>query len=338
MLSEKTTIIILNWNRAADTIACVRSVLALRGGAFDILLIDNGSTDQSAERLRAMFPEIPLIVNAHNLGFAEGNNVGIRRALEGGATQVLLLNNDTVVDPGMLEALRDAARANPEAGFLGAKISYHDDPTRLWMGKPVWDARACQFSYLGANLPDAEAGLEAVSESAYACGCALMVTRAAIEQVGLMDPRFFCYFEEVDWCFRGAAAGFKSIYVPAARLWHKVSASSAGGRESPVVCYYRTRNRLLWAQRHLSRQQRLRLFLQDARVAHARFGWREQGLMNRVRRAYWNLLTWHRDPLLRAWRCGVWDYVRRRFGPAPADMGGATSNIQQGMVNVHRMM
>ena len=316
-MAESVTIIVLNWNRPEDTLACVASLRAMRGPAFDLLLVDNGSTDQSAARLRAALPDVPLIANATNLGFAEGNNVGIRQALAHGAAHVLLLNNDTVVDPGMLEGLLAAAKAHPRAGFLGAKIFYHAAPERIWMGRPDWDPQTCRFTHAGLNAPDASAGLDTVAPAAYACGCAMLVRAETIAQIGLMDPRFFCYYEEVDWCFRGARQNWHSLYVPAAKVWHKVSASSAGGKQSPVVRYFRTRNSLLWASRNLAPAQRRRVFRNMAAETFDGLGWQEQGAAARMQRAYWNLLTIQRDPLMRAWRRGVLDYLLGRFGDAP---------------------
>lgn len=309
--------VVVNWNRPEDTLACVRSLFAAGQAAERIILIDNGSHDDSVARLRAAVPAITLVTNSDNLGFAEGSNVGIRLALKAGADLVLLLNNDAIVDPGCLAALAEAALAHPDAGFLGAKICYLEDPGRIWMGKPVWDARTCRFAHEGIHQLDAESGLHAPSEASYVCGCAMMVTRRALETVGLMDPRFFCYFEEVDWCFRGARHGFRSLYVPAAKVWHKVSASS-GGKQTPVVCYFRTRNRLLWAERHLTAHQRWQVLVDSAREAHTGLGWCAVGPRACLQRAYWNLLSLHRDPLLYAWRRGVWDYVCRRFGDAPS--------------------
>lgn len=310
------TIIVLNWNRPDDTLACVKSLRPQRHSPCEILVVDNGSTDKSVSRFQAEIPDIRLLLNPRNLGFAEGNNAGIRQALEGGAEAVLLLNNDTVADPLLVQALVDAAATHPRVGFLGARVLYHEAPRRIWMGKPVWDVRTCRFEHVGLKEDEAAGAPEAPSAAAYACGCAVLVPRRTIEEVGLMDPRFFCYYEEIDWCFRGAARGWESLYVPAARVWHKVPLTP-GGRQSPLVCYYRARNSLLWAERHLTGTQRWRMFTNMAAGTFDRLGWQEAGLRAQAQRMYWNLLTVHRDPLMRAWRRGVLDYLCRRFGEAP---------------------
>lgn len=315
-LSPSVAIIVLNWNRADDTLACVASLRALRYDNFLIVVVDNGSDAACVNKLRTALPDVTLLTNSTNLGFAEGNNIGIRHALTKGVQFVLLLNNDTIVDPNLLTALTAAAGANPQAGFLGARIYYHADPARIWMGNPVWDAAACRFHHAGLNQLDA-GNTEAPAAASYVCGCAMLVTRAAIETAGLMDARFFCYFEEVDWCFRGARQGFTSLYVPAAKVWHKVSVSS-GGKQSPIIRYFRARNSLLWAERHLSARQRWRVFHNSAGDALGHMGWDGHTTRARAQRAYWNLLTFHRDPMLKAWRRGVLDYLGRRFGDAPA--------------------
>ena len=126
------------------------------------MLVDNGSRDDSVPRLRAAFPQVRLLPQGRNLGFTGGNNVGIRDELARRAEYILLLNNDTVVATDTIIALEEAARAAPKAGFLGAKIFYHAEPSRIWMGKPVWDPRACRFEHVGLNQEDAVAGLDAV--------------------------------------------------------------------------------------------------------------------------------------------------------------------------------
>ncbi|MDA0989485.1 MAG: glycosyltransferase family 2 protein [Verrucomicrobia bacterium] len=309
-------ILVLNWNNGPDTLDCLASLAQLAYANFRVVVIDNGSSDESLNDIRQAYPDVTTLSNPTNLGFAEGNNVGIRHALDAGADFVLLLNNDTTVDPDLLNALVTAHATVDRPGFLGAKIFYHGDPNRIWMGRPVWQAESGCFEHVGLNAIDAAPAESRVEEMAYACGCALFVSADTVRHVGMMDPRFFCYYEEVDWCFRAAALGYRHYYVPAAKVWHKVSATS-GGNQSPVVRYFRTRNALLWARRNLSRRDRRKVFRHLARHTFDGFGWRETGPIASVKRIYWNLLTIQRDPLIKAWRRGVWDYWRGRFGPCP---------------------
>lgn len=313
--SPHVAIVVLAWNHREDTEACLASLALLDYPALSLILVDNGSTDDTIGVVRARFPSVRVIENGANLGFAEGNNVGIRSAMEAGADFVLLLNNDTLVDPGLVGELVAAWKTRPDIGFLGARIFYADDPARLWMGAAIWDPAVCQFSYLGANAIGSELSKEMI-ETSYACGCALFFDRQLVERIGLMDPRFFCYFEEADWCWRAAKAGLRNYYVPAARLWHKVSAAS-GGSESPMRHYYRTRNLLLWAKRNLTWKQRCKVTGRVIWSGLSSVSWRERGLYWTLRRWGWSWRQLRSDPLMRAWRYGLRDYFLGRLGPAP---------------------
>jgi GT2 family glycosyltransferase len=309
-------VITLNWNNASDTIECVDSLKHADIAACDIIVVDNGSRDGSAETVRHAHPDVSLLEMSRNLGFAEGNNVGIQHALEKGADFVLLLNNDTIVDPGLIPAFLDAWQNLPSPGFLGARIYYHGDRDRIWLGMPHWNTATFQFDFEGFDeVDDGRFGSEP-TEVSYACGCALFVGANVIRDIGPMDPRFFCYFEEVDWCFRGREKGFSSHVVPGAKVWHKVSVSS-GGKASPAIRYYRTRNALLFARKHFPLGTRLAIFHHSANNALGHMGWKEDHPGDMLKRVYWNLLTFKRHPLIKAWRWGLRDYLLGRFGPCP---------------------
>jgi len=322
------SLVTLNWKRAADTITCIESIKRVGYPALDVIVVDNGSSDGSAGRIRRAHPDVAIIENAANLGFAEGNNTGIRHALDRGADHILLLNNDTIVDPNIVHAFLEATRTLPHAGFLGAKIHYHAEPTRIWMGMPRWNPSTCRFDHAGVNEIDDGQSYNTNEEVAYACGCALFVSATVIREIGLMDPRYFCYFEEVDWCWRGREKGYRSYYVPDARVLHKVSVSS-GGKTSPAIRYYRTRNMLMVARRHLSPVQRRRVLHNSARDALGHMGWRDGGPTDTLKRVYWNLLTIKNDPGIKAWRRGVLDYFLRRYGECPPAIASLSPDSRQ---------
>jgi GT2 family glycosyltransferase len=232
--------VVLSWNGRDDTLAALES---LRG--LPTVVVDNGSTDGSADAVAARFPDAELIRAGVNLGFAAGNNVGIRRALERGADWVLLLNNDATVEPGLVEALERAAAARPDAGVLACKVLFADDD-RLWYAGASWDPLLGRSRHEGFGEPD-EPG--ALADTARATGAAMAVSRAAIEAAGLLDEELFLYAEDLEWCLRIRAAGFAVVYVPDARVRHRVSAA-AGGAGSPTTLYYETRNVLAVAERH----------------------------------------------------------------------------------------
>ena len=232
--------VVLSWNGREDTLAALES---LRG--VDTVVVDNGSSDGSADAIAKRFPHVDLISTGVNLGFAGGNNVGIRRALDRRADWVLLLNNDATVEPGVLDALADAAKARPDAGVLACKVIYADSD-RLWYAGAEFDPYFGRSRHRGFGEPDEPGVLE---DTARATGAAMAVSRAAIEAAGLLDEEFFLYAEDLDWSLRIREAGFAVVYVPAARVRHRVSAAS-GGAGSPTTSYYETRNMLAVVERH----------------------------------------------------------------------------------------
>lgn len=221
-------IIVLNWNGLPDTLACLRSLSNIRYENYRVCVVDNASTDASVATIRSEFPQVEIIENERNLRFAEGNNVGIRHALAQGAVYVLLLNNDTTVDPGLLQALVPAAEAETEVGMVGPKIYYFDQPDLIWSAGGEISFWKGKIHHRGLRQKDSEK-FDRVAEVDYLTACALLVKRAVIERVGLLDPEYYIYVEDADWCERARRAGFKLLYVPGARVWHKVSASSGGG-------------------------------------------------------------------------------------------------------------
>jgi GT2 family glycosyltransferase len=318
-MAKHISIIVVNWNNASDSIACIASLRKIQYASFDIILVDNGSHDGSADAICETAQDITCLRNDRNLGFAGGNNVGIEYALAQGTDAVLLLNNDTIVDPEILNAFDEASDAQSDVGFLAAKIYYHDDPTRLWMGLPHWNPDACRFEHDGINEIDDGKRFTTITEVAYACGCALFAPATTLRRIGLMELSYFCYFEEVDWCLRAADQGLRSYYVPNAKVWHKVSATS-GGNQAPIIKYYRTRNQLLLARRQFAGRIRARIVWRVLSDELNTLSWREASLLQTLKRIYWNLLTLQKDPGRTAWRKGIRDYVLRRFGDAPDDV------------------
>jgi len=315
-MSSRVTIVILNWNRTADTLECLASLKKIDYPVFDIVVVDNGSTDASVSAILADHPDVQLIENKSNLGFAAGNNQGIRSALDRGADHILLLNNDTVVHPGILNALVDASVNYADGAAFSAKIYYHSEPGRIWLGMPVWDKKTCRFQYDGFDATDDGKSCNDVRKASYACGCAMLLRSDAVRQVGVFEPRFFCYYEEIDWCFRARKQGFASYYVPAAKVWHKVSASS-GGKHLPIVQYFRTRNRLLWAARCLPPGQRLRVWRNTLVDLFRGISRPDEWRPRRVPRALWPLIMLRREPNTRARLRGIRDYCLCNFGDAP---------------------
>jgi GT2 family glycosyltransferase len=244
MTFPRVAVIVLNWNGGQDTLDCLASLRQIDYPCFDVLVVDNSSTDGSIEAIRESFPEVSLIETGANLGFTGGNNVGMRRALDRGADYVLLLNNDTEVATDLLTCLVDAVEADPEVGIAGPLIYYYDLPGTIWSAGGAVDRRRGQTRMIGLDELDSGQYGSASREVDFVSGCALLARRSVLEQVGLLDERFFAYYEEVEWCLRARRAGFRTINVPGAKVWHKISPGQRAA--SPIVHYYMTRNRLLF--------------------------------------------------------------------------------------------
>jgi GT2 family glycosyltransferase len=240
----KVAIIILNWNGLADTLACLESLYRMDYPNSEIIVVDNGSVDESVPVIPKRFPAVTLIENGKNMGFTGGNNVGLRHALAQGADYALLLNNDTEVAPDFLRQLVQAMEADPTVGIAGPTIYYHEQADVIWSAGGAIDWRRGSTRMVGLNERDeGQFGAEPHTVD-FVTGCATLVRQAVMEQVGLLDERFFAYYEETEWCVRVRQAGFKIVHVPQAKVWHKIPLD--GRESSPLVHYYMTRNRLLF--------------------------------------------------------------------------------------------
>jgi GT2 family glycosyltransferase len=239
-------IVVLNWTGRHDTLECLDSVGAINYPNYEAMVVDNGSVDGSVPAIKARFPKLTVLETGTNLGYAGGNNVGIDVALHREAEFILLLNNDAVVDAEILIALTRAASKFLDAAVFGAKIYYKAEPQRLWYAGARWCQRLGTFEHLGFNHLDTDGRYETMIDTDHACGCAMLLRSAAVRDVGVFDPQFFLTFEEADWCYRASKKGYRCIFVPEAKVWHKVSVSF-GGENSSLFRYFYTRNRVLWA-------------------------------------------------------------------------------------------
>lgn len=244
-LKPTVVIIVLTWNQRDLTLACLESLKGMDypQDRLEVIVVDNGSGDGTAEAVRAQYPLVVLLENKDNLGFAEGNNVGLRHALRGDAEYIMLLNNDTVVDRDLLRHLLQLMETNETVGIAGPKMLYYDAPDIVWNAGNHIDWRLGGIQRIQGDQRDGEVS-EQPQEVDFITACAILLRRQVINQIGLLDPRFFMYFDETDWCTRARKAGWRILYVPKARIWHKVSATI--GVTSPAIDYYMTRNVLLF--------------------------------------------------------------------------------------------
>jgi GT2 family glycosyltransferase len=303
LASDQIVILVLNWNRAADTAACLESLARadLRGAR--VLVVDNGSRDDSVRVLRQRFPRQPILALPENEGYAGGNNAGIRAALAEGAHAVLLLNNDTIVAPDFLPPLVQAMNDSALTAAVSSAVMRMDVPELM------------DVAYLEVHLDRHRIvrlqGVNALPSEGFATrrvvdvgtGCSLLLRASILERVGLLDEAFFAYHEEVDWCLRARRMGYEIIWEPLSRVFHGGSGSTqhlqrrpaltqslegwpelpnAGDLPwNPVRAYLGARNSVRLIRKHANRKQTLRfvrstvdaILLELSAILAGREGW-----------------------------------------------------------------
>lgn len=288
--------IILNTDRRDDTLACLASLQQATYKNHSIIVLDNGSSDGSVQAIRSSFPAVQIIELADNHGYAGNNNVGIRAALAQQADWVFVLNEDTILAPDCLAHLVKVCQSDPHIGVVGPMVYHHDEPDiiqsaggrlgRYWQSRHIAQNEADQGEFTAPHRVE------------WISGCAILVRRAVIEQVGMLDERFFCYWEETEWCLRASKQGWCIMHVPQAKLWHK--GVQRDYLPSPSVTYYSTRNRFLMLAKH-------RAPLTAWVVA---WGQILRTLTSWTIKPKWRSMHEHRDAM---WQ-GVLDFVRHRWG------------------------
>ncbi len=225
--NRKVAIVILNWNNFEDTKECLDSLKKIDYPNYEVIVVDNGSEDGSAEKIARAFPHIKLIRNRENLGFAEGNNVGIKEALKDGPSYILLLNNDTVVDGNMLSKLVGSFESDTSVGIAGPKIYYYGQTNIIWSAGVRYDRIFMRPLFIGYREKDSDrfSKLKNVDEVS---ACAMLIRKEVIEKIGYLDEKFFTTAEDSEYCIRAKMAGYRIFFIPEAKVWHKVSSSTGG--------------------------------------------------------------------------------------------------------------
>jgi GT2 family glycosyltransferase len=295
-------VIILNWRHAEDTLACLASLNDSTYPRLKILVVDNGSQDGSVERIRSVCPDISILALTENLGYAGGNNAGLALALQGEAEWFYLLNDDITLDADCISVLMEAVQAGERVGIAGPTVYHASEMNLIQSAGGGLDGR-WRTHHLQQNQLDT-GGETTPRPVEWINGCAILVSRQVIEQIGLLDERFFMYYEEADWCLRAGEAGWKIWHVPKARVWHK--GVQPDYRPGPYITYYMARNRLKFLSKHSAPLSAWLAAWMD--TARAVGGWtvhpdRDQAIE-------------HRRAMIR----GVVDYLRGRSGWVnPAD-------------------
>jgi len=241
------SIVTLNWNGLAVTSELLRSIQ--RQNTYphiELIVVDNHSSEDPTAALKMINPEVIVLRTEKNLGFSGGNNVGIRAAK---GDYLFIINNDTEFTPGLIEGLLEVFEKHPDAGVVSPKFHYYfDKGTIEYAGYESVNIFTGRNGMIGCREKD-KGQYDVLSETNYAHGGAMMVSRDVIEKVGGLHEDFFLYYEEFDWCNQIKRAGFKIYYQPKSLIYHKESMTT--GKESPLKTYYITRNRILYMRRNV---------------------------------------------------------------------------------------
>ncbi len=291
-------VVILTFNRWDNTRACLDAVTRSTYPNLRVLIVDNVSTDGTPTELRKNYPQITLLENGANLGYAEGNNIGMRFAMEQDADYVAILNNDVVVGLDWLEPLVNALSENPRATFAGPLVYHADEPTIIQSAGGILPA---DWHPYHRSPKETDAGKFQIVEAVdWLTGCTLLARSSSLQTIGLLDPAFYMYGEDVDWCVRARAAGQQVLFVPQSHVWHK--GVMRNYKPAPHVTYYSARNELqLMRKHHAGTSTVLRAWTRDLRT-----------LTSWTLRPQWRDQRAHRNALARALK----DFVRGATGRA----------------------
>lgn len=256
----RTLAVVVNWNGGAENLRCIQSLLE-QGAALDgVIFVDNASEDGSRELVEQRFASVEVLRNDQNLGYGGGNNRGIARALERGAEAVLVVNNDLTLEPGCVARLQQALAADPQLGAVGPRVLVRGSRT-IWAAGGALTWRQNLTTLRGFGEPD-QALFRTELDVDYLPGCALLVRRSALEQVGMFDDAYFAYTEDVDFGLRLSRAGFRSRVIGSVAAFHAPSTSTGGGY-NPRRKYMMAVNSIHFLRRYAGRREWLRFLVYD---------------------------------------------------------------------------
>ena len=251
----KVSVITVNWNNFNDSAECLESLRKTTYPNFEVIVVDNGSVGDDVSLLKQRFGDsIRLIVNDKNSGFAGGCNIGIKDALARGADYVVLLNNDTVVAPDFLEGLVRVAQSDERVGIAGGKVFCYELPELIWFAGGIINYRTGRTPIRGSGEAD-KGQFDEIVRVDWISGCFMFISRDVLQSVGMLDERFFFGWEDVDLCVRAARKGFKVLFVPESRIWHKGFGIDKRDRLMGMPVYYATRGQFLFMEKHFAKPQ-----------------------------------------------------------------------------------
>jgi len=300
MASPFVISVVLNFNHCADTLECIDSLKKNTYSNHHVILLDAGSSDGSVDAVREKFPAVQIICLTENLGYAGNNNVGIDAALKQGADWVFVLNEDTHLAEECISNLVKVGESSPKIGVVGPLVYHYDEPGIIQTAGGKMD-RYYRGWHLGQNEPD-QGQFQKPLAVDWISGCGIMVRAPAIEKAGKIDPRFYYYVEEFEWCVRIKEAGFELIDVPEAKMWHK--GVQRDYQPKPSVLYYATRNQLLLlSKHHASLMAWIVTLFQFFRT-----------MISWTVKPKWRSKRPYRDAM---WQ-GLWDFFHQRWGRMPS--------------------
>lgn len=242
-----TAIILINYKNPKITLECVESLIRLQSSDYTIYVVDNAADENTKGEFERsiLFQYIKYIPSKDNLGFAGGNNIAIQRALDDGCDYIMLLNNDTVVDSSFLDEMKRYCNSKT---VVVPKIYYFDEPSVLWYAGGIINWISGDTHHTGAGKVD-DGSYDKVEKVEFASGCCILMNKNVIEKVGMLDESYFMYYEDTDFCARLKKETIDIVYVPTAKIWHKVGASSSG-EYSKFTAYYMAKNRLKFISKY----------------------------------------------------------------------------------------
>ena len=249
VVSPKVSIIILNWNNYKDTQECFESLEKITYPNYEVVFVDNRSTDGSDEQLRKEFPQHIFTQTGANLGFSGGCNAGIKYALKNGDDYIMLLNNDTIVKKDFLEPLVEAFESNVGLGIVGGKAYFYDEPNRIHMAGARMDWLRATYKRYGDNQID-RGQFDTPREVGFASAYFMLVKKEVFADIGPLSEDYFGGVEECEFVVRAKGEGYKIYYVPDSVIWHKIGKSFTPG--TPRGMYNCYRNKLIFMQKFLS--------------------------------------------------------------------------------------
>lgn len=300
--TPSVAVIVLNWNGTEDTLECLASLDRLTYPRVEIVVVDNGSRPSPRATIAAAFPRVTYLETGINLGYAGGNNVGIRYALDSGHDYVFVLNNDTIVEADVLDRAIGVAERDESIGVLGVKIIAWDDPGRVWVAYGEVTYRQGLVRLIGYYGLD-DGRFDQQRDVEWVPGTAMLLRRSALQRVGLFDEEFFAYHEDVDWCTLARKHGFRVVFSPEPRIYHKGHRSSGGKGYVTPRQYLAGRNMVLYVRKHATLLQAMKflafqLGTVPLQYVRRRLSGEHAGVNSKVR--------------------GMWDGLRRRPLPLVA--------------------